>query len=167
MFLDVTKALQSPGTDIPFQVELEIPVQDVLGEDVSFEPAVVTGSAQSIGDSIILHGSIQTTAHARCANCLAPASAELEVEFRETFLHGETSDDPDLFSYEGSKVELDQMVLSVVILALPMRFLCREDCQGFCPQCGMDKNLCTCQKELPAKHPFEALQQLLTKDEEV
>ena len=167
MFLDVSKALRSPGTRFPFQQMLAIPVQDVLGEEVSFDPVQLEGSVEAVGESILLNGNLKTTAHAPCANCLAPAQAALDVPFSETFVHEAQPEDPDVFPYEGSRVELDQMALSVVMLALPMRFLCREDCQGFCAQCGMDKNLCTCQKELPDKHPFAALQQLLTKDEEV
>lgn len=167
MFLDVSKALRSPGAGFPFEVSLEIPPQDVLGEKITFTPVVLQGEMEGVGESVLLSGSLKTVAHAHCANCLAPAQVELSVPFRETFVRGEHPEDPDVFPFDGARIELDQMALSVAILALPMRFLCREDCQGLCPQCGMDKKLCTCQKELPVKHPFEALQQLLTKDEEV
>ena len=113
MFLDVSKALRSPGTPIPFQLTLEIPAQDVLGEEITFDSLQIEGYSEGVGESIILDGKLKTTAHAPCANCLAPAQAELEVPFRETFVHGAQPDDPDVFSYEElsefiGKVKIDR-----------------------------------------------------------
>lgn len=168
MLLDITRALQTPGAEFPFVVSQEVAPQDILGEEVVFETAALTGFFSGVGESIYVHGRLSTVAHARCANCLAPAQAPIEVQFSESFMHGEDPEDPDRFTYEGSKIDFTDLATSLAVLALPMRFLCRENCEALCGTCGKDKDHCTCQKELPAKqHPFAALQQLLTKDEEV
>ena len=52
-------------------------------------------------------------------------------------------------------------------MALPIRFLSKEDCPGLGETHPVDVDFSLCQKELPGQHPFAALQQLLTKDEEV
>lgn len=167
MILDVSRALGAPGTEFPFLATQEVPAQDVLGEEVTFDKATISGFFSAAGDAIVLHGQLTTIARARCANCLAPAKAELQVPFREVFVREADPSDPDQFLFEGSRVDLSQMALALSVLALPMRFLCRADCQGANPGGAEEKDHCACQKELPAKHPFEALQQLLTKDEEV
>ncbi len=169
MLLDISRALRAPGTEFPFLVGEEIPPQDILGETVSFDKVVLSGFFSSGGESILIHGQLTTVAHARCANCLEAAAIKVESPFREIFVKDGDPEDPDKFAFEGEALDLSQLALSLTVLALPMRFLCREDCKGLCPVCGgnLNENLCTCQKELPPKHPFEALQQLLSKDEEV
>jgi len=167
MFLDITRAIQSPGTEIPFTLSEEVAAQDILGEQVTFDKAAITGFVSAVGEKIFVRGRLSSKAHALCANCLAPAQAPIEVQFQETFVHEADDPDEEAFTYEGSKLEFADLALSLCVLALPMRFLCREDCPGLCGTCGKDSQFCTCQKENHQRHPFEKLQQMLLKDEEV
>ncbi len=53
--------------------------------------------------------------------------------------------------YEGDAVDLDELVREQILLALPTRTLCREECKGLCPECGANLNAgeCDCaQKEI-------------------
>lgn len=45
-------------------------------------------------------------------------------------------------------LELDDVVITDILLSLPQKFLCRQDCKGLCPQCGSNLNLgdCACEK---------------------
>ena len=60
-------------------------------------------------------------------------------------------------------------VSDALLLELPYRFLCSENCQGICPVCGKNRNIapCTCQEGGERQNPFSALSELLTEDEEV
>jgi uncharacterized protein len=168
MLLDISRALRTQGTEFPFELGGEIPTQDILGEPVSFEGVALSGTYSAAGKSVLIMGQLIAAAHARCAKCLGPAHAELMVPFRETFVQDGDPEDPDKFAFEGSLLDLSHLALSLAVLNLPMRFVCGENCKGLCPVCGenLNKNQCTCRKELQAKHPFEALQ-MLKKDEEV
>ena len=66
-------------------------------------------------------------------------------------------------------LELDDAVRTAVLLELPSRILCKEDCRGLCAQCGanLNVNACSCQKDLTSRNPFSALASLLNEDEEV
>ncbi len=169
MLLDISRALRSQGTEFPFELSGEIPTQDILGEPVSFDGVTLSGMYSAAGKSVLIMGQLTAAVHARCAKCLGPAQVELMVPFREIFVQDGDPEDPDKFAFEGTFLDLSHLMLSMAVLALPMRFVCGEDCKGLCPVCGenLNKNHCTCRKEMQAKHPFEALQQLLTKDEEV
>lgn len=50
---------------------------------------------------------------------------------------------------ETDKIKLDNDVREFAILSIPMKKLCKEDCKGLCPRCGVDLNFeeCKCQKE--------------------
>ena len=48
--------------------------------------------------------------------------------------------------FDGDSIDVDEIVKEQILLTLPTRALCREDCKGFCPTCGADKNSgeCSC-----------------------
>ncbi len=82
---------------------------------------------------------------------------------------GEAEPDEDQYTYTGHVLELDDAVRTAILLELPSRILCKEDCRGLCAQCGanLNVNVCSCQKDLTSRNPFSALASLLNEDEEV
>ena len=167
MKLDVTQALRSPGQEFPFEAEQAIAPQEVTGETVTFDPAVMKGVYSATEDgSVTLEGTLATVAHAQCAKCLSPAQANVEADFRETFYHDGEPESDDRFVYEGSAVELERLAMFTAMLELPMRFLCREDCPGLGAFAGKDVHTRSSLEELPGQRPFAALQQLLAEKEE-
>ena len=75
-----------------------------------------------------------------CMRCLEAASLEAEVDARE--VAQEETDDEDLLSPYVSEEELDlgRWAHDAAVLAIPARFLCREDCAGLCQVCGESLN---------------------------
>jgi uncharacterized protein len=61
-------------------------------------------------------------------------------------------DDLELSVYQGEEVDLSPLIREQVLLALVDRPLCREDCRGLCPRCGVNLNEreCGCVAETPA-----------------
>ena len=170
MKLDVLLALRNPGTEYAFSVEQELAPQDVCGSEVSFDVVRLMGKLVAGEDgSVTVEGKLSTVAHSQCAKCLAPAISEVEGEFRETFIHGGDPEDDESFAYNGGSIELDKLTLFYVMFNLPMRFLCKEECEGLAMYAGTDVTIGTeadvtttlCQDELNVQRPFAALQQLL------
>ena len=122
-------------------------------------PAEVEGSASRKGEEVRVRGAIRTEVELLCDRCLAPSRAPLEVEFDARFIPqsaaaGESdnvellAEDLGLAAYEGDSVDVDELVREQILLALPSRNLCREDCKGLCPKCGADLNAgdCSCEQ---------------------
>jgi uncharacterized protein len=63
--------------------------------------------------------------------------------------------------FRGSEVDLRAFIQEVIALLFPPKPLCREDCLGLCPRCGVDRNVerCACEEARGAS-PFAALQRL-------
>lgn len=170
LLLDVSRAMRTPGEAFSFVHHEQIPPQDICGEEVSFdEPVVLEGHFSMSGENLTIEGVLKATAHSRCCNCLEPAKVDLSVDFSEVFTRLDRfteveDDDPDRLVFTGSKVELSHLALTLALLDLPIRFLCREDCDGYkymAPQMNAFH-----QTEAPKKeNPFSVLQQLLTKDQ--
>jgi uncharacterized protein len=61
---------------------------------------------------------------------------------------GLTPEEMDHLYFEGPEVELDQYFREEVALEIPIQILCREDCRGLCPRCGVNWNResCACAK---------------------
>ena len=169
MELDISKALLSPGTEFPFTAEVTVPPQDVIGETVTFDTVSLAGTDSALDGAIRLQGELTTTAHATCAMCLKPVSVPLTIAFDETFRKDANEIEDEAFRYEGSKVTFDQLALTLLMLNLPMRFLCDENCEGTEAYQAFKQDIfkSSCEEESPTQRPFEALQRLLTKDEEV
>jgi uncharacterized protein len=66
----------------------------------------------------------------------------------------------DRYFYQGDHIELAPMLREHIILASPMRPLCRENCAGLCPRCGKDLNEGPCQ--CPAEAPPTAIRIIRT-----
>lgn len=172
--LDISEALRRPGETFPFSLETEIAPQEIMGDTVSFDPVRMEGSFSLNDGKLHLKGRLATTAHGSCAKCLEAADYPVNLKFHEVFTRkgaedGETDalEETDRLAYDGPLLAVDQLALTLVILDLPMRFLCREDCEGISGFTQMNREADADQEELTMQHPFSALQQLLNKDQEV
>ena len=75
-----------------------------------------------------------------CMRCLEPASLDLDVESRE--IDQAQTDDEELRSpyVVDDELEIGRWAHDATLLALPTRLLCRPDCAGLCPVCGVSLN---------------------------
>ena len=172
MLLDISRALRAPGEEIPFQHRDEIPPQEIFGETVTFDPPLLSGFFSVTGDSLRIWGKLTCTAHGHCAGCLKEVKSQVEAPFDEVFVRlgryplEEKEPEEEQMVYEGSKVELSHLALTLTLLELPMRFICGEDCPAL-KAMEPGETPSACQEDMPDQHPFSALQQLLNKDQEV
>jgi uncharacterized protein len=105
-------------------------------------------------DDIRLRASYQGKFEQLCARCLEPVEQPLTGSFDLIFRPGGvdaepgeraiTEDETEIGYYEKSGLLLEDAVREQVLLTLPSRTLCREDCKGLCPNCGADRNLAEC-----------------------
>ena len=78
--------------------------------------------------------------------------------------HAITPDETEIGYYQESGLSLEDVVREQVLLSLPGRTLCKEDCKGLCPRCGQNLNLATCScGEAPADPRWNALAGLADK----
>lgn len=175
MLLDISRALRAPGEEFSFLHRDEIPPQEVFGETVVFRDVLLSGYYSFAGDNLHIRGTLTAAADGVCSGCLQPIVYPVSVDFDEMFIRQSRYtpmedtflDEEERLVFEGSKVELSHLALTLAVLDLPLRFSCGEDCPALDALQTDDETLShACQKE-PDQHPFSALQQLLTKDQEV
>lgn len=104
----------------------------------------------------------------QCARCLAELERAGEYSFEKNVAVKGTlqnEDNDDYILVESSQIELDTTAEELLMLELPIRHLCRDDCKGLCPKCGKDLNAgdCECQKK-DVDPRLAVLAKLLQKD---
>ncbi len=104
-------------------------------------------------------GRVATTLQLDCSRCLEPFDIPLDAAFDALFLPavanagaGEqevADEDLGVSFYKDETLDLAELMREQFYLALPMKPLCRPDCKGLCPVCGINRNreTCTCQTE--------------------
>ncbi|MDQ3754279.1 MAG: DUF177 domain-containing protein [Acidobacteriota bacterium] len=132
--------------------------------DLADERARLTGETRISGrasrqrEGVKLQGEITTTVEINCDRCLTPISMPVEAAFDVNYVDVETDaateeatelqpEDLSVSFYEGDAIDLDELAREQVLLALPVRLLCREECKGLCPNCGAERNTqpCACE----------------------
>lgn len=109
------------------------------------------------GSSVHVRGRLEAGVSLECGRCLdryfAPAGQELDLFFlpREKERPRDEEEDVQLSDrevvvgyYEGDRLDLAEVIREQIILSLPLRRLCREECRGLCPTCGKNRNSSDC-----------------------
>jgi uncharacterized protein len=129
----------------------------------------ITGTAKrDTGTAVVLAVRVASTLEMACSRCLeafdVPVDAAVETRFvpagdlakvtAETVRSGEIEDDIEehdlgLAEYRDETIDLGDVMKEQFVLALPMKPLCKDDCQGLCPVCGVNRNResCECRQE--------------------
>jgi uncharacterized protein len=120
-------------------------------------PATVNGKIRLAGNEVFVNGHVDTRAQVECDRCLKlielPVNADFELEYitgseYETSAVAElTEAEMSVAVFDGEALDVDEIVKEQILLAVPTRMLCREDCKGICPQCGVDRNTGECNCE--------------------
>jgi len=127
------------------------------------EPLEVHAEADLVEGQIRVTGELQTRLEMTCARCLEPVTEEVSREF-DLFYRPATSitreeevrlklDDTEIAFFEGDGLFLADVLAEQVLLAIPMKVICRSDCRGLCPHCGANLNTDECRCESHASDP--------------
>jgi uncharacterized protein len=123
------------------------------------EPPEISGQVVWKGNQLLLNGRLSARTQVDCDRCLKSVEVPVRTEFSLQYvtandyasLHAAELEESDLALsiFDGEAIDIDEIVREQVLLAVPTRSLCREDCKGFCSVCGADKNLkeCGCRTE--------------------
>ncbi len=144
------------------------------------EPFQISLHGHLIGEDVYVEGRVEGALELECSRCLARYRHSLREPFRivlepagqrqptdpeavEALARDGVclGDDLEAGWFRGSEIDLGAISMEAVVLALPVKPLCREDCAGLCAVCGADRssNACGCE-EVGTDSPFAALQAL-------
>lgn len=144
-------ALQRLAREVAAPADLGI--EGVIGVPEG-SPVELELRLESVMEGVLVTGTARATAEGECVRCLEPLGREVEADFQEMFSYpdaddrgrskqaepGDDAEDEDMIPLEDGMFDLEPVLRDAVVLALPMQPVCREDCAGLCPECGVGLN---------------------------
>jgi uncharacterized protein len=157
MKIDIAEAIKSTGEEFTAQLHGALLDIEFLGERYTFPDGVdVRVSWRYDGEGVIVTGRLDAKTPVRCARCLAEFTYAIGADFAEYY---KKQPEEGMYAYEDETIDLTQMLEDNVVMNLPTKLLCREDCKGLCSRCGADLNKgdCGCGLETDGTNPFAGL----------
>jgi uncharacterized protein len=173
--IELSRLLQAAEVTLAEQIELSDAEKGLTGSSLAAEgirfpdPVRFEGRARATGGCYSLEGRVTGRVGIQCSRCATAVDHELDLEFavrvttealgsgQDAMEFDETDEGAQVpktemdvsWMPEASKVlPVDALVREQVLLDLPIRPLCRQDCKGLCPECGTDLNdkNCGCER---------------------
>jgi uncharacterized protein len=157
LVLDVRELGRRPGSMRP--VRTTVPAPADLGVEMARvppgSPLELDLRLESVVEGVLVSGTVDAQVAAECARCLTPVTDEVTADVQELFAYEastteETTEEDEVSHLVGDLIDLEPVVRDAVVLALPLAPLCREDCRGLCPDCGVALD------DLPDDHAHQA-----------
>lgn len=163
MLLDLKKLFENEGEVIPFQFELDLSDTEVSGVHPFVSPVQISGKVQNVAQTVYLTAQADFQFAISCDRC----AEDMQTQYHYTFSHplimemNEEDQDTYILAQDG-KLDLDELLRADILLALPVKYLCKADCKGLCAVCGSNLNNESCQCNQHQIDPrLEVLKQLI------
>jgi uncharacterized protein len=106
---------------------------------------------ESVTEGVLVSARVRAPLTGECGRCLRDIDPTLVVAFQELYAYAHstteaTTEEDEVGRMQGDLIDLEPELRDAVVLALPTTPLCRNDCPGLCPECGVHWD------DLPADH---------------
>lgn len=97
---------------------------------------------QSLSDGVLVTGTASAPTAGECARCLTPVTGTVKIDLSVLFAYDDASSEPadeddEVGQVIDDTVNVEQSIIDAVGMILPFSPLCRHDCPGLCPECGV------------------------------
>ena len=116
---------------------------------------------------LYLRNHVHTVGRFECDRCLDEVEVKLDDVGRVMFSNDEglvQNSDDEIRAYdpEAREIDITADVRDLLLLAIPTKLVCREDCKGLCPGCGANLNQESCRCSPRVVDPrWQALQKII------
>ncbi len=160
MKVDIRELVEASGR---FEADESVAIDDAMGGEI-VAPCHVEVEFRQSHDTIHFTGTVATTLLTQCHRCLDPVRQDLAGDFELMVRRGdhaaEAGDDLVTLPLHQYDVDLGPYVHEAIVLGTPMIVVCREDCRGLCPSCGVNLNRETCACRPSGDSRWDALRKL-------
>ena len=125
------------------------------GECLFLEPLQISLRVAREFDHIRVEGAVETRIRLACSRCLTEFESRLASTFTIFYIRSSGASQPEedvelseqdlvSVSFEGDEIDFGDEIANQVFMEIPFKPLCKEECKGLCPQCGIDLNTSDC-----------------------
>ncbi len=163
MILDLKKFFSGEAERFPFAYEMDLSDMEWSGQHPFVSPVTVEGSVFSGAGEAVLEAEASFEFSMPCDRCMEIIREQRVSRFSHVLVPRLENEENDAYiCVEGDSLDLDELLRTDILLEIPSKFLCREDCKGLCPSCGKNLNNGPCGCNLHQVDPrLEALRKLI------
>ncbi len=142
--LDTRELGRRPGSER--KVTMTAPAPADLGIEVlrvpEGSPVELDLRLEAVVEGVLVTGSARAELAGECVRCLTEIGDEIDADFTELFVYddgegrAEDTEDGETSRLQGDLIDLEPVLRDAVVLNLPFRPLCSDDCPGLCAECG-------------------------------
>ena len=139
------------GREGRVRIRKDVDPDDPIWSGLDFRfagPAHVDLEAQAVARDVLVEGKVTGEVRQECRRCLEPVTVQVAEDVSMFFQDNAPEDEVaagEVYALpDRADLDLGPAVRELVALAVPQFVLCREDCRGLCPTCGIDLNKGTC-----------------------
>ena len=165
MKINIASVLRNDGASKTFSGNVDLGTVDYMGSRLQFiSPVSIEGRVYSIGGALEISAIITGEYKTECSRCSQPITEKLSGELFES-LDSDFSDiDEECINVSGNVIDISGSVEACIFENIPLQPLCREECKGLCPVCGIDLNKNECNCETKVYDPRFAIFRKLSKE---
>ena len=151
MILQLREIFQIEGMHLPVSYEI---TPEELSEVRGYKfaaPVAVSGEFYNRAGIVTLKYTVSCTLDVVCDRCLTELKRDYSYDFSHTVVPSLQSEGDIYDTYlvaQHDSIDMNETAISDLLLMLPTKMLCREDCKGLCDICGCNLNerTCNCRK---------------------
>jgi len=165
--LDISYLInQAPGTHREFEISFPHLSFDPEFDLLDLDGKIIVSATE---DGVLVEGRMTAFTQLECTRCLEPYRAPLEIDFAELYTQhpDENEEVVERKLPRDGQIELEPLIRQYGLLDIPIRHLCRENCQGLCIECGQNLNEEDCGHEQESLDPRMAKLKTLLDEEEI
>lgn len=149
MLINLKQLFTGRRATLPVDCTLDFSGLEYQGNRPFTQPVQVRGEVSVNADIVMLRAVAEFVYDNVCDRCLTEIHRPMQVPIEHVLVTSLTQEDDEFVLVENYQLPLDDLVLEDLILSLPSKNLCREDCRGICPICGKDlgAGLCGCRSD--------------------
>lgn len=163
MLFELKKVFLNEDESLSAEYELDLHEIDFNGTNPLKTPVEVSAKAVNRAGVVNLAVSARFDYSAPCDRCGEETITAFDYSFRHTLVQSLCGENEgDYIETPDFQLDLDELVTTDILLELPLKHLCSEDCKGLCPKCGLNLNKGGCKCDLRVTDPrLEVLKDLL------
>ncbi len=149
MILELKQIFDIVGEELPVEYSVDLSEYELYGVRPFVTPVLLKGRVYNEAGIVILSYRVDFTLRLPCDRCLETFDRDYSYAFNEVIVPEESEEHDEYIVAPDARLDLDELCLSDILLNLPSKQLCKEECKGLCPQCGANLNheSCSCSKK--------------------
>ncbi|SHI69163.1 uncharacterized protein SAMN05444401_1365 [Clostridium amylolyticum] len=120
------------------------------GDEIVFKsPVKAKGKASVLEDIIQLDMEVSAVIELTCTRCLDRYTSNINLNIFEEYTNDSQKENEDIIFITEEYLDIKKVITDNILLSLPIKKLCSNDCKGLCQNCGanLNRNTCNCPQE--------------------